>query len=100
MHSIWKLAGNIFSQLKMESQIWQNVDYFPGNLGICFQILVSSGKARLNIFQFTGLGLANVLKCIKLFALISSCQYMFHLEHCYGLKHGFDKLFFTLETHV
>ena len=50
MHSIWKLAGNIF--MSTENGVEEVAKYcFPRNLEICFQILVSNQKPRLHIFH-------------------------------------------------
>ena len=38
--------------------------YFPGNLEICFQTLVSSGKARVHIFHCYRT-VVSVSKCIN-----------------------------------
>lgn len=57
-------------QLKIESQVYKKMDYFFVHLETYSQIPLSKGKAQLHVFfLFTGLHLASISKCVKLFAV-------------------------------
>ena len=74
VYFIWKFTGNIFV-LKMESQIHTHTKIiFFCNLETYFQTFLKTESTDAYFSVFTGLCLANISKCMKLFAITWACH--------------------------